>query len=217
LEEIARHKAGAIKPNVPVVLGPTAVHQHCIEQASLCCSPLFPVSSQAGFYDEENQTIAAQAAKLLRPYFSLAEEAIEEGLKVRPACRFEIQGNVVLDVAHNLDGLQRLLEALDVHFPGRPFKVVLGLSQDKDVRPFLRKLASKASHIFLVKAATPRAASVAEMAKILQQENYTNFTTNKTVAEALTLTRDELVVVCGTFYIMQEVQEHITRSQVGAQ
>lgn len=216
LEEIASHKAGAIKPHIPVVLGPSAIGFQAVKtRASHCCSSLYPVLPVNGFYDLENQAIAKQALELLAPFFKIEKTALEQGLQARPACRFEIRGKIIFDVAHNLDGVNRLLEALEMHYPGQAFKVILGLSEDKNIREILKRISHQASHLFLVEAATPRAASVAKMGEVLESENCSNFTFNKSIAEVLDLTRNELVVVCGTFYIMQEAREQVIRSEIG--
>ena len=73
---------------------------------------------------------------------------------MRPPCRFEAIGNVIFDVAHNPDGFSRLLEAFKFHFPGRRFRLLIGMSQDKDIRQCLRLMCAQARHIYLVKAPT---------------------------------------------------------------
>jgi len=217
LETIAVQKAGIIKPQIPVVIGPHANYPVIHERAKECQSPLFLTETAAGFYDWENSRIAHQTLQLLKSHFPLTEEAIEKGLGFRPLCRFERIGNVILDVAHNSNGVSRLLEAMETHYPGAPFSVIIGMSKDKDIAASLKLLAQKAAHIFLVQGATPRAASVVEMEKVLVSLNYPHFTSSKTVAESLQSAQDGMVLVCGTFYIMQEARQYVLGVQVGAE
>ena len=217
LEKIAYEKAGIIKPGVPVVIGPKAdfavIRQEAAQEASGCRSPLYKVEAQPGFYDMENTAIARQALEIL-PY-QLTSQDIEIGLKSRPACRFEQVGNVIFDVAHNPAGICRLLEAMEFHFPGRQFSVLIGMSKDKDVRKCLTMLAEKASHLYLVQSPALKAMTVEEMVDILRQEGITHFTAGLTIQESIAaLTAEELLLVCGSFYIMKEAREEVVRIQV---
>ncbi len=74
-------------------------------------------------------------------------------LSVRPPCRMERHGNVILDVGHNPDGIQRLLQSL----PWSRFCVVCGFSADKDIMSCLQLLSPAATHIHLVAANHKRA------------------------------------------------------------
>ncbi len=212
LEKIAYEKAGIIKPGIPVVIGPKADFAVIREQAAACNSPLYKVEAQPGFYDVENTAIARQALKLL-PYH-LNDQDIEIGLKSRPACRFEQIGNVIFDVAHNPAGISRLLEAMEVHFPGRRFSVMIGMSKDKDVRKCLSMLAEKASYLYLVQSPALKAISVEEMSEILRQEGIGHFTAGSSIKESIALAFEDLLVVCGSFYIMKEAREEVVRIQV---
>jgi dihydrofolate synthase/folylpolyglutamate synthase len=214
LEKIAYAKAGIIKPGTPVVIGPKADFRVICEEAASCHSPLYKVKAQPGFYDVENTEIARQALKLL-PY-SLSEQDIETGLQSRPACRFEQVGNVIFDVAHNPAGISRLLEAIEVHFPGRRFSVLIGMSKDKDVRKCLSMLAEKADHLYLVPSPAFKVITPEEMGEILRQEGFDRFTAGITVEESLNkaLSAEELLVICGSFYIMKEAREKVVRIQV---
>jgi len=210
LEKIAYEKAGIIKPGAPVVIGPKADYAVIREQAIACQSSLYKVEEVDGFYDLENSAVAHQALKLL-PY-PLSNEDIEIGLKSRPPCRFEQIGNVIFDVAHNPAGILRLLEAMEAHFPGQRFSVVIGMSKDKDVRKCLTMLAEKASHLYLVPSPGLKAIGVEEMSEMLRQEGVSHFTAGLSIREALAA--EELLVVCGSFYIMKEAREEVTRIQV---
>jgi dihydrofolate synthase/folylpolyglutamate synthase len=214
LEKIAYAKAGIIKPGTPVVIGPKADFRVIREEAAACQSPLYTVEAKAGFYDDENALIARQALKLL-PY-PLSEKDIEIGLKSRPVCRFEQVGNVIFDVAHNPDGICRLLEAMEVHFPGRRFSVLFGMSKDKDVRKCLSMLVERADHLYLVPSPAFKAMAVEEMCEILRQDGFDRFTAGLSVQESIykALAAEQLLVVCGSFYIMKEAREEVVRVHI---
>ncbi len=207
LEHIALHKAGIIKPSVPVVLGPSAVFPVILEIAKNCKSPVTIAQAAPGFYDWENQNIAQETLQILRQTLPLSSQAIEQGILVRPPCRFETQGNIIFDVAHNPDGFLKLIEALNTYFPNKKWQCLLALSKEKELSASLAILSQKASHIYLVEASTPRAASKETMGEILSSQGYTHFTLSA-IEDALdlALSQEDLVVVCGSFYLMQEVR-----------
>ena len=214
LKEIAFQKAGIIKPKIPVVLGPTADYACIREQAKLCRSELHLIPPVIGFYDLENRAVAEAALLLLKRHFFLPASAIEEGLKVRPVCRFEVIERAVLDVAHNPAGFRRLLEALQFHFPGKPFSSVVGMSSDKDIETCLKLLANSAEHLYLVPSPALKAASLDKMGRLLKKMGALHFSAWPSIQKGLNaaLTKsDDLVVVCGSFYIMKEARVEISQ------
>jgi dihydrofolate synthase / folylpolyglutamate synthase len=217
LGDIAYQKAGIIKPGIPVVLGPTADYGCIHDEAKKCQSELYLTNSCTPFYDDENCAIAKQALHLLQRHFTLTDSCIDEALKIRPACRFEQVGRVILDVAHNPAGFHRLLEAFDYHFPHRPMTAVVGISSDKDMAACLRVLAERARHLFLVPSPALKAASVKEMGQILSRLGMRHFSSHSSIQEGVkkSLTQsDDLVVICGSFYIMKEARVEISQHQL---
>lgn len=209
LEEIAGQKAGIIKPRVPVVIGPEADFQSIRSKALAGQSPLYKVERQNSYYDFENQAIAKETLKLLNC-------TNFDGLEKRPHCRFEVIGKIILDVAHNPAGFQKLINAYDYHFPGEPFSVIIGMSKDKDVKKCLQLIAKRSQHLYLVEPRSTKPFLVAEMEQILRQDGHSHFTAGLTVEASLkkALGRQERTIVCGSFYIMQEADD-VLRIQVG--
>lgn len=210
LEDIAYQKAGIIKPNTPVVIGPKAQFKMIEEEAAAMGSPQAKVLSQSQDYDGENQAIA----KATLQYFKV--DSLQ--LQVRPACRFERQGRFILDVAHNPAGIERLLQTWEFYYPKTPKTVILALSADKDLRTCLKLIASSAHHLLLVQADPTRGASTNALKEILIQENVSHFTCCSSLSEAIhkALADEHNILVCGSFYIMQEARKQIFRLQVSA-
>jgi dihydrofolate synthase/folylpolyglutamate synthase len=113
---------------------------------------------------------------------------------------------VIYDAAHNPDGFKRLLEALEHHFPGRPFRMFLGFSQDKEIEACLNLCSNKARHIYLTQTNSSRSASPHALAQFLEAIGYRNHSTGVTLKQALADSED-LLVVAGSFYLkeMQDV------------
>lgn len=204
LHKIAAQKAGIIKPYTPIVLGPKARFPVILGRALELKAPIVQTPSiDYPFYDLENQATAKAALEATKlPYDP-------KGLQYRPSCRFEIQGNAILDVAHNMDGIERLIQAIEFHFPGQAWDCVVGLCEDKDIHQILKRLSQKADHLYLITPKTSRAASQEALGEILRKMNYHSFT----LGMPETLPKEKLIVFCGSFYIMQEARSKIAQDQ----
>jgi folylpolyglutamate synthase/dihydropteroate synthase len=91
---------------------------------------------------------------------------------------------------------------------------VIGMSKDKDVRKCLSLLTEKADHLYLVPSPALKAVAVEEMSEVLRQDGFDRFTAGLSIQESITLSAEELLVVCGSFYIMKEAREEVVRIQV---
>jgi len=195
LEAIAKEKAGIIKPGVPVLIGPHVKPLSVFEEiAENLRSPLFQVQGSFAHYEEENREIARKALALLP--FPLERKSIEQGLNAVPPCRFEIilekDPLVILDVAHNPDGLKRTFERLFYQFPEAKVRVLAGFSADKDIEAVLQVIQENAVEIHLTYTDHPR----------LLKKGDPNFTNAFQTAFHHAKQNQEILLVCGSFFIM---------------
>lgn len=190
-------------------------------------------------YDLENAMIARCALKLFSDdqikngseKFPIAEDIIKQGLEQRPSCRFEeleVQGTsgnkavkVILDVAHNPDAMVYLVKKLEATYPELQHKirVVIGFSADKDLKvcgKTILNFVSDPSAIHLVEAAHPRAAKLEDMfaaEPLLEKTNFHKEDRSITfqIRSALKLAEEnnELLIVCGSVFLMAEAREAI--------
>jgi dihydrofolate synthase/folylpolyglutamate synthase len=213
LEQIAFEKAGIMKEKVPVILGPKARFQAIHERAKELHCPLFISKQISYFYDEENQATAKLALSHLDPFFTISPQVMDEALAVRPPCRFEQMGNVIFDVAHNPEAIFYLLQALHTFFPRSQFRFLVGFSKDKEYDQCLDLIAPVAAHIHLVQAPTLRAASLAELRLVLVNKDPRSYSSHLSIQEgvreayAKALAQGEILVICGSFYIMADAKE----------
>lgn len=206
LEEIARDKAGIIKPGIPVVVGPHANLAPICECATNLHSPLHLVGPVPGYFEQENCAIAKRALQLLQ----VPEYAIEIGLKSRPPCRFEERRGVIFDVAHNPSGFARLLEALELHYPDKKWRFCIGMSQDKDMRHCLRILAPHSEHFYFVSANMERSTKAEQLAEILNDLGDYPYSLGGFKQALGDTCPNEKLVVCGSFFIIPEILEQLT-------
>ncbi len=179
LEQIAAEKAGIIKDGIPVVIGPRIPHDVVYRKAQQHRAPLLPVCGTFADYDEENSAIARQALSCL----DIPSPLIDQAVGVRPPCRFQrvpdavigtrwsrVPPAVVLDVAHNPDGMQRLIMKAKASFPHRRFCFLLAVSQDKDVQEMISSLQGVAEMIVCTESQSPRAMPACMLAAIVREK-----------------------------------------------
>lgn len=212
LEDIAREKAGIIKASVPVVIGPRVPEKVIREIAQEKRAPLTVVSGNFPDFESENCAIVKTALERI----GVSAAAIQRGCEARPPCRMETFTGlgppaIVLDVAHNPDGLQALFHALKQRYPSMPFRVLCGLSKTKDIDGCLTILAREATQIHFVEAANGRGAPVSELKQrwerlSLPKEQLKPFSRFSDLIQQAT-SKKEVLVVCGTFFIMSQIRQ----------
>ena len=200
------------------------------------CDDLLGVVGTSGStldYDSENSRIAAAAITYLSTVLkehNITPDVICEGVKKRPPCRFEEvivnmdeeSLNVILDVAHNPQALEQLFSKINTKYPKSNARVVLGMSADKDLKTcseIVLNFVSHADRVHLVQSSNPRAASIVSMLEcnpILKLSNYelnlpdgkeeSSVTVQVKKAMELARANKELLVICGSFFILSEAR-----------
>lgn len=208
LEKIAEQKAGIIKSHTPIVIGPHIEFPCIFKKARECNAPLIAAQEKSPFYDIENTALARLSLEQIADKFNLTKEGIEKGVSMRPSCRFEKIGTVIFDVAHNEDGLSKLFQAVESHFPEQEFHVLIGMARDKEIKKCLQLIASKAKKIHLIQLPSPRTASLEDLAKSLKDCHFYNFATYSSIKEGMEKAQKEtgLLIVCGSFYLMDQAK-----------
>lgn len=220
IEEITKEKAGIIKPEVPLIIGPCVSLDLIKNLAQNFKSLLYQVLGPFKNYHEENQAIAKKALELL----NVSEHSIIKGLKKLPPCRLEIVKEnpwVILDVGHNPDGLEHLFQAIDQKFPGVKRRVIFGLSKNKDIEGCLLVIKQRADYFHLVAAPNGRGLDVNTLYQKMQEIHFDldkvflQGTISQTIDAALeaATVQKELLIICGTFFIMSEARASLGISE----
>ena len=115
---------------------------------------------------------------------------------------------IVLDVAHNEDGVKQVLEQIEVT-DHHELHIILGIVKDKEIDAVL-KLFPKTAHYYFTQAHIPRALPVDTLIKKagdygLSGKSYPDV--NIALKEAkLRADSNDLVLVCGSMFLVAEVE-----------
>jgi dihydrofolate synthase / folylpolyglutamate synthase len=175
IEKIASEKAGIIKSETSVVLGPmrsaarevmlsTAASKNAnVVDASLLSLDETPSSSLKGKYQEENRRTAYATLKCLQQKFpQISEDHIARGFinvteNTGLLGRWQLLGEnplIIADVGHNEDGMRMILDQVS-QTPHSTIHFVIGMVNDKDIVKILSMLPTQAKYYFC-KADIPR-------------------------------------------------------------
>lgn len=215
LEAITKEKAGIIKPGVPVIIGPN-VDKNLIEEVTknLKC-PLTQIEGSFLSYNEENSAVAEKALR----YFTIPEKIIAEALLAIPPCRMEtlhVEGKtLIMDVAHNPDGLNRLFTTIKANYPDSPLCVIFGLSKSKDVQGCLSIIQKHSNDLHAVTAENGRGIEAESLKEACAKMN-ASVTAHASLAEAIetAIKSEKVIVICGTFFIMSQARKALKFSEI---
>ncbi len=115
--------------------------------------------------------------------------------------------SIVLDVAHNEDGIKQLVEQLELTTYNN-LHIVMGMVKDKDISKMLQLLPKNATYYF-TKAPIPRALREQELhaaAATFNLQGHYYPTVNTALQAAVNKAhKDDLLLVCGSVFIVAEV------------
>lgn len=117
------------------------------------------------------------------------------------------QPDVVIDVAHNTNGMEQLVQQLELT-PFRELHIITGMVKDKDVDQVL-SLFPKQAHFYFTRSHIPRALPEDELAAMalrhgLKGETYPDVNVALKAASAKAHTED-LILICGSVFLAGEV------------
>jgi len=120
-------------------------------------------------------TAIAALGELRKKRWKITDGSIREGLrKVRWRARFELfkkRPLVILDVAHNPEGIRTLIKALDELIPDKKITFIFGVMADKDYPFMLKQLSKRAELVLLTRPDYHRSASTKELEKVVIRLN----------------------------------------------
>lgn len=175
-----------------------------------------------GSCQPENAALAVQAASVLSRSYPIEKKHIYDGIeKTRWGGRFELHSgspDIILDGAHNPDGIRRLRESVNQMFGAVPICYVCGVLADKDYEKKIEILFGRASNVFTVTPPSPRAMKSTDLKaaikKRFSQLKVISFDSEDGIEKAMeaAVSQNNPVVVCGTLTILARVKEWMKRN-----
>jgi dihydrofolate synthase/folylpolyglutamate synthase len=159
-------------------------------------------------------TAIATLDQLYRRGVALSLEHVSQGLRsARWPGRLEILGRaplLVMDGAHNVDSIQRMMQTLVQDLTFKRLFVVAGFSADKDIAGMMEELTTRADELILTKSIHLRSADPHGIVRTTESTR-ARMTAINDVPSALweTLERageEDLVCVTGSLFVVAEAR-----------
>lgn len=170
-----------------------------------------------GSCQPENAALAVQAASVLSRSYPIEKKHIYDGIeKTRWGGRFELHSgspDIILDGAHNPDGIRRLRESVNQMFGVVPICYICGVLADKDYEKEIEILFGRASNVFTVTPPSPRAMKSTDLKAAIKERfpqlKVISFDSEDGIEKAMeaAVSQNNPVVVCGTLTILARVKE----------
>ena len=177
-------------------------------------------------YQKYNLKLGLLSIEILYKYYKkslklkLNDDSIRNGiLKFKNEGRFEIikhkNCDIVLDGAHNPDGIKNLIISLRNFFKERNFIIIFAVMKDKDYKTILRRLSALGGDIIFSGLNNERALDVNDLKKLSFQNRYFKkvFKADN-VKDALETAvknkkKDEVILICGSLYLIGEFKKTV--------
>ena len=144
-------------------------------------------------------------------------EVIQKGIeKVKWQCRFEIistdKNVLILDGAHNEDGMKTLCDTLKSGFKKDEIIAIVSILKDKDSKKILEILESSVSKIiFTSLSENSRGQSALEL---FEKSNKIDKDYKEDINEAFNLAKidnKKVILLCGSFYLLSKFKEEVLK------
>ncbi len=176
-----------------------------------------------GKHQKRNAALALAALEVAAHDFPVNESALREGLRtVRWPGRFEIlrdHPTIVLDGAHNGEGVRALIEELESFREQRKVKLLFAAMEDKDWRLMLEGLSEVVDEIVLTRVNMERCADPFHLASQLGGKIPHRAIGNAPSALEYILDRaesDDIILIAGSLYLIGEIRPLVQEIAAGS-
>ncbi|MGE5627137.1 MAG: bifunctional folylpolyglutamate synthase/dihydrofolate synthase [Solirubrobacterales bacterium] len=163
----------------------------------------------------------AASEKLMYLGLKISVKNIEDAMgNVRWIGRLEIlkkEPLVVIDGAHNIEGITLLKESINTYFKFRKIILIIGILKDKQVEDMVSIITPMAERVITVTPNSFRAEDSKELSEIIEKYN------NKTEAcrdyrdaynKALEYSdKEDMILVCGSLYMIGDMRKVIRKNR----
>ena len=122
--------------------------------------------------------------------------------------KLNIDKPVILDVAHNPSSICTLIDTLNATQPNKKWNVIFGAMSDKNIKQMLHYISHICNKLFIVRPQTERAAIPSDIEKKALEIGFNNIEISDISTACQTIKQQNVpYLICGSFFIMEEVIE----------
>ena len=176
-----------------------------------------------GKHQKRNAALALAGLEIAAQDFPVNEAALREGLRtVRWPGRFEIvrdHPTIVLDGAHNGEGVRALIEELESFREQRKVRLLFAAMEDKDWRLMLEGFSEVVDEIVLTRVNMERCADPFHLASQLSGKIPHRAIGNAPAALEYILDRadsDDIILIAGSLYLIGEIRPLVQEIAAGS-
>lgn len=174
--------------------------------------------SLLGSHQSMNCAVAIYAIEqLMQIGIKIRKEDVLMGLSnVKWPGRLEILKTnplIVLDGAHNLDGITKLKESVEKYFKYNKLVLIIGILSDKDVEKMVESITPMANKVIAVTPNSYRGKTSKDLIKIIEKYNK-NCEALEDYKEAYDkalshCNEDDMILICGSLYMIGDMRKII--------
>ncbi len=179
-------------------------------------------------YQKYNLGLALLSLEILCSYHSkilrldIKEDLVKIGVsKFSNEGRFEVinykDSTLILDGAHNPDGIKNLLISLKQNFANRRFIVIFAVMKDKNYKIMLRRLSALNCTMIFTGLNNNRVENTNEMVALSDKHNYfKKVFCAKNIKQGLNLAfqnkeENDLILICGSLYLVGDFKKTVLK------
>ncbi len=177
-----------------------------------------------GYHQAENAALAIYTSEVLKKHwdYNFSISQFIRGLRgVKWPGRFQIISKrpyIILDGAHNLDGVKRLVETLSSLFPGRKVTIISGILRDKEYKEMAKLLAPFAKKIIVTTPESERALSPSVLKEVFSLYTDVPIEVIPDPIEALKYAKKDLpphdiLLITGSLYLIGKIGNFLLKNE----
>ncbi|MDC9727885.1 MAG: bifunctional tetrahydrofolate synthase/dihydrofolate synthase [Methyloprofundus sp.] len=185
-----------------------------------------PLPNLKGEHQFRNASTSLMAVESLQDKISVSDAAIYTGLKnAYVPGRFQLieaenSAPILLDVSHNPQAAEALLDYLNAEFTDLPVYAIFNMMSDKDMQSVVTLMQNKVQHWYISPVNNPRTNKESDTKEIFQNNHITQISTgfpsfSKTFQTAKKMAENNqgLLVIFGSFFLVSEYLAQANKKQ----
>lgn len=218
-EEIAREKAGIIKPTIPIVVGEKdksllALFKSIADEQK---APFYALERNEANFIQRNRDLAILALKILADYDEIEyhQKTVDKGIEniaINTGFygRFQKVANnptIILDAAHNEDGVKSLINLVLESCESQNLHIIYGASNDKKVKD-IAGLFPKTAKCYFTSFQHERAMKIedlqAETESIGQGKQFFTDEQEALISAKAAANKEDTILIFGSFFLIEK-------------